>query len=1078
MIFISHALTAQDTTFAKARQMYHKEYTSSPDNSPSIYDLVNILGKNHYFTAVCPTNGGEPELLRNEGKALHLTPPPSQLHDWEPHSWQFSEEDNAWKALCPGDSVVFEYVVELDSRIECAPELDLPAWGSNNSFNPWWIEASENGIVSNGSVYTYLGADNEFNKPLILVEGFDFLPGANLEEHRHGGFGWRDIWGCNPTTSPGTQNYPIMLDSLHNEGYDVVFVDFENGSVSIEDKSILVKHVIRLCNEYKTSNDPNVLIGASMGGVVARHSLATMEQEGENHCCRIFAAIDSPHKGANISPGLQAIVHLLGPVSSEAAIFSAGLNSPAAKQLLHFSYQGSTHFNNTQQMLQNLGYPKNSTNLSIVNSHPDVEFELEAAPLLNWSNYYFPIGTAHLLAQRAYAGSTGWQQIASCALPQDFVPFNGTPLWYEYEMYYYNDGIDRDIEPSSIGRHMGSLVNAINASGAISIDANQYQESCGFISYDSALDLNENGETPFDRWHGAATWEAPEEHVELSYLHRKLLFDNIILGDEMAPAELNAETIASLYEYQPSDLPYRWIGNTSIENGGSLIINTRVKTRPCSAIIDLGTGGELRVGDAYSNSNAELILKSGSILNCFGENEFTIHNESKVTVESDAILILDGTTIFISPDASLNIEEGGIIVLKNGAELVLSNNTSGFNCAGQLLIEGSSQSKILTQAIVDCTINFNQGSFIETAPNSKLKIAGNDALKINIEDGHTLAVNGLGTIEMDNSTLFIPSNSAIYLSSKLSIESTNFYGEDGAFIKSTNKLTAENSYWSGIDLVMENSGPKALKALSTDFEYSTIYLYETGCKINDCTVSESTVTVNESVGPSTLKGNIFIGSEEISSAVISLQNCAEFILTENQFTNGEKGLKVHESPVILKCNHFDNWNEALVISGGSLIKMTAGFGGGYNHFNNNRLHIRFLNSGLPLLSNGYNSFGSHGVFCFAGNFNSAVNLWNIEGNSWLSSSLSNGSNGGELTTDLHSNVSSIDITVYVNNPTYSISTCPENEAPLEMNSGKSLTIQGEYDLLGREGDFTRSIISKPSETGQGQLNILRDPSLK
>lgn len=1078
VIICSFNTFAQDTTFAKARQMYHKEYISSPDNSPSIYELVNLLGKEHYFTAVCPTNGGQPELLRNVGKALHLTPSPTPLHDWEPHSWQYSPEDNAWKALCPGDSVVFEYFVEIEERQDCAPELDYPAWGSTNNFNPWWIETSENGIQSNGSAYTYLGADYEFDKPLILVEGFDLFPGANLEEHRHGAFGWRDIWGCDISKTPGTQNYPIMLDSLHNEGYDIVFVDFENGASSIESKSILVRHIIRLCNEYKTSNDPNVVIGASMGGVVARHSLATMEQSGENHCCRIFAGIDAPHKGANISPGLQAIVHLLSPQSSEAAIFSQGLNSPAAKELLQFSYQGSEYFESTQLMLQELGYPKNTINLAIANSNPNVGIELEEAPLLDWSNYYFPIGTAHLLAQRAYGGTQGWQQIASCALPQDFVPFNGTPLWYEYQMYYYNDGIDRDIAPSSLGRHMGSLVNAINASGTLSISQDQYQEACGFISYESALDLDENGETPFDRWHCADDWQAPEEHVELSYLHRKLILDNVILGDEMPPAELNAETIAAYFEYGTSDLPHRWIGDTYVNNGGTLVIDTKVKTRPCSAIIDIGTGGELRVGEANNENTGELILESGSILNCFGNSEFSIHSGSKIEVREDAILILDGTSISIDSDASLNIDEGGTIILKNGSQILLTNNTSGFNCSGQLLIEGGSTSKISTEALAECNINFQQGSSIETATNSKLVIEGEDILHINVDENHTLDIDGTGTIEFLSSTLFIPSSSSIHSNARLSIESSNFYGENGATLKSTNKVALDESLWSSINLVMENSGPKAFKALSSDFESSQIQLVYTGCKIDSCSFYESTLNAEQSIGPSIVDANIFQGGEELDNAIFKLTNCSEFFFEENQFSVGNTALFIHDSPAVIKCNHFDNWNEGLLISGSSLIKMSPSTGGGFNHFSNNRLHMKFVESELPLIQNGQNTFGSHGVYCFAGSFSSPVNFWSIEGNCWLASSLSNGANGGALIANLWCSSSNLPVTALINNPTYSSSLCPDNDSPTEMVSGKNLSAQGIYDILGRENRLNSPIISKNSENDQGLLNILSDPALR
>ncbi|MFB1019149.1 MAG: hypothetical protein QMC37_02790, partial [Flavobacteriales bacterium] len=108
-----------------------------------------------------------------------------------------------------------------------------------------------------------------------------------------------------------------------------MFVDFQNGTQSIERKSGLVQKTIELCNTHKTGDKSLVVVGASMGGVVARHALCSMEQNSEEHCTRLYVSIDSPHRGANISQGLFGLVSLLTGVSSEAYIFNEGLNSPA-----------------------------------------------------------------------------------------------------------------------------------------------------------------------------------------------------------------------------------------------------------------------------------------------------------------------------------------------------------------------------------------------------------------------------------------------------------------------------------------------------------------------------------------------------------------------------------------------------------------------------------------------------------------------------------------------------------------------------------------------------------------------------
>src|SRR5690606_13123572 len=50
---------------------------------------------------------------------------------------------------------------------------------------------------------------------------------------------------------------------------------------------------------------PNVVLGQSMGGVIARWALRDMEDKGQNHQTRLFISYDAPHQGANVPQGYQ-----------------------------------------------------------------------------------------------------------------------------------------------------------------------------------------------------------------------------------------------------------------------------------------------------------------------------------------------------------------------------------------------------------------------------------------------------------------------------------------------------------------------------------------------------------------------------------------------------------------------------------------------------------------------------------------------------------------------------------------------------------------------------------------------------
>ena len=48
------------------------------------------------------------------------------------------------------------------------------------------------------------------------------------------------------------------------------------------------------------NSSPTLLVGHSMGGLVARYALKTMENKSEKHNVGTYVSYDSPHLGANV----------------------------------------------------------------------------------------------------------------------------------------------------------------------------------------------------------------------------------------------------------------------------------------------------------------------------------------------------------------------------------------------------------------------------------------------------------------------------------------------------------------------------------------------------------------------------------------------------------------------------------------------------------------------------------------------------------------------------------------------------------------------------------------------------------
>lgn len=123
----------------------------------------------------------------------------------------------------------------------------------------------------------------------------------------------------------------------------------DGGADYIERNGLNLVTLIKQINEeLVTNNSTNsiAIVGPSMGGLISRYALSYMEKNNIPHNTRLWASIDSPHLGANIPLGTQALIYLLQGDSDEAKDFyNKQLGSTAAKQQLIEFHQKSNSSN-------------------------------------------------------------------------------------------------------------------------------------------------------------------------------------------------------------------------------------------------------------------------------------------------------------------------------------------------------------------------------------------------------------------------------------------------------------------------------------------------------------------------------------------------------------------------------------------------------------------------------------------------------------------------------------------------------------------------------------------------------------
>ncbi|MFY0484115.1 hypothetical protein ACI6PS_16090, partial [Flavobacterium sp. PLA-1-15] len=154
-----------------------------------------------------------------------------------------------------------------------------------------------------GSATLYIRTVNGgpgFSRPLIVAEGFD--PGVILNPEQEAGD--NNIEDFIQGSSSNFSN-SINLETQINT-YDIIYVDWDNGVDFIQRNAYVLEEVIKWVNQNKSGSEQNVIIGQSMGGLVARYALRDIElNRNFNHDTKLYISHDAPHLGANTPYSVQ-----------------------------------------------------------------------------------------------------------------------------------------------------------------------------------------------------------------------------------------------------------------------------------------------------------------------------------------------------------------------------------------------------------------------------------------------------------------------------------------------------------------------------------------------------------------------------------------------------------------------------------------------------------------------------------------------------------------------------------------------------------------------------------------------------
>lgn len=275
-----------------------------------------------------------------------------------PHTFQVDFGDgNGWVTIDPFS--YGEYNVIYSGKGEKTIKVRVITDGSvviKHSMSSILIETDNEKVLPDIDITTVAGLNvgvylacghTEITKPLVYLEGIDLFENRKI---------------------PQIYNDMIAdenLNMLKNEGYDIIVVDWGNSTIDMRLNAMYVVALIEYLKCEVNNDNEFVVVGESMGGVVARYALTYMETsnyisnltQGVNTCkppnqshnTRLLITIDSPHQGAYVPLAMQFLGDGLTFAAANAiyspfifrllaattgAFSNIILNRPAVKQLL------------------------------------------------------------------------------------------------------------------------------------------------------------------------------------------------------------------------------------------------------------------------------------------------------------------------------------------------------------------------------------------------------------------------------------------------------------------------------------------------------------------------------------------------------------------------------------------------------------------------------------------------------------------------------------------------------------------------------------------------------------------------
>lgn len=829
---------------------------------------------------------------------------------------------------------------------------------------------------------------------------------------------------------------PVQLASyLRAQGHDLIIMNFPKGADYLERNALGVMQMIEYIKAR--TQDQIIVIGPSMGGLLAKYAIATLEKNNIAHQVGLYVSFDAPHQGANIPIGAQYFLKFFGENIGNAAALEGlqKIKSPAARQMLIHHYLRNSVYPmhdtyRNRYKLVDTKYPEKSRNVSLING---AENSKEQGLMNELFSLHYTIFFNQLLVADAKvykSSSTGSSVVA------DLFARNPNKLFIKENMYKLSAPGFNNPHPSSLDNAPGGTYNTQyqlthDANGTLmdgfkmnigthcfipSVSALDVQSPDGFVNY--TMDIK-NAELichqliPFVAYHASNT---NEEHVAIQQHSADWIKRELRNGNRKTELT-SAKTIFKnneVYNYGANTKDF-YSKPFSFTDGALLGVNMNRATgyaneavpfpvsqftvdgynASCTTLVmEIANRAKIQLGDVNKNIGI-LKISENSQLYLHDEAELLIHDYSTLIIEKGSSLLIGknvkinlvGKNAKIIVHGKLEVEQGASFTFIGDGFLVLNTNEIILQQNAHINIKGKNKNDLKLQVLNGNKIPFpfqeNSNSSVNIN-NAKVQFLGEDSyinlaipvsiLESTIEGGRGFILNGQKEINIK-------------------------------YCEFSNNKTAITYYANNMEAYYQNPLPfklsdntfincrLAINCIGKGFELKNLRMLNI----------EKAIVANEMAWPSYIIGTTISASENQTqlnsyNAAINYygQNGSSVSIISSSINDFNIGVFVHKASLNLSCSEILNCQRnAIYLYEGASLNMSRST---QQAAGNNTLSIKQAynnalicldQAGTIRLENGSNKFklsSRTNVYFIAGTSKFIPSSLNVKQNNWYTNS--------------------------------------------------------------------------------------------